>query len=127
MKEIYSQQQKAVKLSDKAIMSVIELMQDGFFQLDKDWNIVFVNKSLERISGTKREDILGKNFWEIFPAASDSNLRFWSTYHEVAEKRIPLFFEEYYPPLDVWREISAYPIEEDGIAVVLRDITERKR
>jgi PAS domain S-box len=127
MKEIYSQPPQAGNFSDKTMMGVIELMQDGFFQLDKNWNIVFVNKSLERISGTKREDILGKNFWEVFPAARDPNLRFWSAYHEVAEKRIPLFFEEYYPPLDVWREISAYPIEEDGIAVVLRDITERKR
>src|SRR6478672_751930 len=103
MKEIYSQQLQTGHFSDKAIMGVIELMQDGFFQLDKNWNIVFVNKSLERISGTKREDILGKNFWEVFPAARDQSLRFWSAYHEVADKRIPMFFEEYYPPLDVWR------------------------
>jgi PAS domain S-box-containing protein len=34
-------------------------------------------------------------------------------------------FEEYYPPLDIWFEVHAYP-SETGLSVYFRDVTQRK-
>ncbi|MFY0579538.1 PAS domain-containing protein [Cystobacter fuscus] len=42
-------------------------------------------------------------------------------------ERVPVAFEEYYAPLDLWTEVTAYPEEEGGIIVFFRDVTEKKR
>ncbi|MEP6616515.1 MAG: PAS domain S-box protein [Ginsengibacter sp.] len=126
MKENSTTPSETTSFPPMALVAVIESIQDSFFQLDKNWNIVAVNKAFEHTSKLKRSDILDKTFWEVFPVAKDPKLKYWSAYHEVAEKKIPLFFDEYYEPLDIWTEVSAYPTE-DGIAVFSRDINERKR
>ena len=40
---------------------------------------------------------------------------------------MPVQFEEYYPPLDLWVGMSVHPTSEGGLAVFFRDISERKR
>lgn len=84
---------KTVKITDNGLETflpeLLELMQDAFFQLDENWNIVRVNRNQERISQTSREDTIGKNFWQVFPAAADPNSNYWKMYHEVAEKKKP--------------------------------------
>lgn len=121
---------KTVKITDNGLETflpeLLELMQDAFFQLDENWNIVRVNRNQERISQTSREDTIGKNFWQVFPAAADPNSNYWKMYHEVAEKKEARYFEEYYEPLNVWTEVSAYPTGDGGVAVFFRDITYRK-
>ena len=113
--------------SDNIIGDLLELMQDAFFQLDNSWNIIRVNSNQEKVSQTNRKDTVGKNFWEVFPAIATPDSNYWKFYHEVKEKKEPRFFEEYYAPLNVWTEVSAYPTKDDGIAVFFRDTTNRKR
>jgi PAS domain S-box-containing protein len=105
---------------------LLELMQDAFFQLDENWNIIRVNRNQEKLSQTNRQDTLGKNFWEVFPSTADPESYYWKLYHEVVEKKEARFFEEYYAPLNLWTEVSAYPTKGGGIAVFFRDVTKRK-
>ena len=46
-------------------------------------------------------------------------------YHEAIATRRPVHFEDYYPPLLKWYEISAYP-SDAGLSVYFKDITDRK-
>src|SRR5207253_4387132 len=62
--------------------------------------------------------------WEAFPQAV--GLRFYPEYRRAVSEQIAVSFEEYYPPLQTWFEVHAYP-SPDGLSVYFRDITERKR
>jgi len=95
------------------VLEVVESMQDAFLLCDKNWNIILVNKNYEKITQTSRKDILGKNLWELFEAAKDPQLKFWSAFHGAAEKKSAVTFEEYFQQLNMWVEVSAYPTSEN--------------
>jgi PAS domain S-box-containing protein len=107
----------------------VEVLQhgDAVFVLDKDFRLVLVNENQERLSRTRREDTLGRVFWDVFPATARPDSRYWVEYHRVMEQRVPTQFDEYYAPLDLWTSVSAYPTREGGISVFFRDVTEQKR
>ncbi|HEX8226617.1 MAG TPA: PAS domain S-box protein [Candidatus Saccharimonadales bacterium] len=107
------------------VTDVLESMGDAFFMLDKNWKIVRVNKVHERVTRTKRKEIVGKSFWDIFPDTPDS--KYWIEHHKVMETRKPSHFIERYAPLDLWTETDVYPTREGGISVFFRDITAAKK
>ncbi|WP_084735940.1 PAS domain-containing protein [Cystobacter ferrugineus] len=100
---------------------------DAFFILDAEWRMIRVNRSQERLSQIPREQTLGRVFWDVFPLTRDPSSKYWTEYHRVMRERVPVAFEEYYPPLDLWTEVTAYPEEAGGIIVFFRDVTEKKR
>lgn len=115
--------EKALKERERAV-EVLEL-GDACFVLDRDWNVIFVNKNQERLSGRPRAETLGNNFWELWPETRE--LQFWDAYHRARDQREPVAFEEYFEPLELWTGVTAYPTTEGGIAVFFRDISGRKQ
>lgn len=107
----------------------LEVMEHGeaLLVLDADFRIVLVNENQERISGTRREESLGRRLWEVWPLAAHPENKYWSEYHRVMRERVPVHFEEYYAPRDLWTDVSAYPTRDGGLALFFRDISERKR
>ena len=51
---------------DQAV-GVLESIQDAFASFDREWRFVYVNAEAERLLGSRREELLGKNHWELFP------------------------------------------------------------
>ncbi|NPC86122.1 PAS domain-containing protein, partial [Pyxidicoccus fallax] len=100
---------------------------DALFVLDKDFRFVLVNENQERLSHTRRTETLGRIFWDVFPLTVRPDSRYWVEYHRVMEERVPVRFDAYYAPIDIWTSVSAYPTREGGIAVFFRDVTEEKR
>jgi len=103
---------------------ILESITDAFMALDSDWRFTYVNDQSARVMGRKREDLLGRSFWDEFPAAVGST--FERKYRRAVDERIAVTFEEFYSPLDIWVEVRAYPSKE-GLAVFYRDVTARKR
>lgn len=99
---------------------ILESIGDAFFTVDRNFIVSYWNKVAEQLLGVKREEILGRNLWEVFPDAV--NLPSYKNYKLVLEKNKPIIFEDFY---GVWLEINAYPNEE-GLTVLLRDISHRK-
>ena len=57
----------------------------------------------------RRNDLLGKNLWQEFPAAADSTSP--SIFHRAMDERIPAEFEAFYPePLNLWFSIQCQPL-----------------
>ncbi len=114
---------------EAALRKAAELLElgDAFFELDREWRFVRVNANQERLSGKRRDETLGRTFWEVWPDTAHPGDPFWDEYHRVMELRVVREFDAYYPPLDLWSAVTAYPIEEGGIAVFFRDATLRKR
>jgi len=113
---------------------LLEASVDGILAFDLDCRYVAWNKAMERISGVRREDVLGKNAFVVFPFLRETGedrcfLAALAGKTSVSDKRpytIPEtgregFFRGYYSPFrDEQNEIVG------GIAII-RDITERKR
>jgi signal transduction histidine kinase len=113
---------------DQQLVDVLETMSDAFFAVDRDWIIVRVNAEHEKKSQIKREDQLGKHLLRVFfsmPEALTSI--YWVSYHTVMEQRVPVSFEAYYPPLDLWTHVRAFPTSDGGMAVFFIDTTAQKK
>ncbi|HSJ67871.1 MAG TPA: PAS domain S-box protein [Anditalea sp.] len=116
-------QKKELEESNSKLSETLESIQDGFFALNFDWTVAYWNKEAERMLGAKREDILGKSIWESFPEAL--KLKFFNEYNRAMKDREIVNFEEYFPPLSTWFNVSAYP-SDSGITVYFKDITAYK-
>lgn len=121
---VRKQAETALQQSHEQISNILESITDAFFALDHTWNFIYVNREAEQLLRRPRDELLGQNIWAVFPEAISST--FYTMYHQVREQQGPLVFEEFYPPLETWFEVHAYP-SPDGIAVYFRDTTARKR
>lgn len=102
---------------------VFEVTTDAIMGLDRNWRFTFVNRRAKEILA--KGDLLGKNVWEEFPAALDSDFHF--NYERTMRERVPSTFEAFYPePLNQWFNILSLP-SDDGIIVFFHDITQRRR
>lgn len=103
--------------------TIFESITDAFFTVDREWRFTYVNRRSEELLRKSRDELLGHNLWEIFPAAAGTE--FDENYRYAMDTRESVSFEGYYPPLYTWFEVSAYPSDE-GLAVYYRSINERK-
>ena len=103
--------------------AVLDRVSDAFFALDRGWRFTYLNDQAERLLDRSAEDLVGESVWEEFPEAVDTT--FEEKYTEAMETQETVSFDEYYPPLDTWFEVRAYP-SETGLSVYFRDVTDRK-
>ncbi|MHB8152683.1 MAG: sensor histidine kinase [Vulcanimicrobiaceae bacterium] len=100
---------------------VLERITDGFFALDADWHIVYMNREAQRMLHTDAS-CLGKVWVDVFPLAGGT--AFEREYHRaMAEQRV-VQFVEFSRTSDSWFEVKAYP-SPDGVSVYFRDVTDR--
>ena len=124
-KNIDERKQAAEKL-DKAYqekINILESIGDAFFTLNKDWVLTYLNKETEKVLHRKRDTLIGKNLWDEYPDAIETD--FYRQYHKAAKTQENLTFEEFYPALKVWLEVTVYP-SSTGLSVYFKDITLRK-
>ena len=119
--------EEELRRSQKQMLTIFESITDAFFSVNKSWYVMYLNPRSDTFLAKvnkRREDLWGKNWWNEFPASSDSvaykALHRAMAAHEFAE------FEEYNSALNSWLQVRAYPAE-DGLAIYMQDISERKR
>ena len=113
-------QETANRRADRILNSI----SDSFMALDHEWRFTYVNPPAEALLHRRRDDLLGRVIWDEFPAAIGSQFDY--AYHRVMDHHESATFEEYYPPLDRWFEVHAYP-SDGGLAIYFRDISERRQ
>lgn len=106
--------------AERQRLDVFEKISDAFFALDAGWNFTYMNQQAGVLLERPRDSLLGRNVWSEFPEAVGSE--FHRQYQQAAESRQTSRFQAFYPPLDKWFDVSAYPIH-DGLAVYFRDVT----
>ena len=123
--------EEELKESSRRTENILESITDEFFAVDREWRFTYVNeralRSIHTLKGDEeltREELLGKNLWEVVPEVVGSV--FDHKYHEAMGEQEPVEFEAYSPWSNRWGEVRACPSEE-GLLVYARDITERKR
>lgn len=118
------QHEKKLKDYGQRISNILESITDGFYTLDRNWIVRYWNREAERLLKISKEEIIGKNLWDVFKEFLD--LKLYSSYHNVMNNRETVLVEEYFPSLNRWFEVNAYP-SEDGISVYFKDVTEKRQ
>lgn len=112
-----------------------EKMMDGFAyskilvdDAGKPVDFVFleVNDAFERLTGLKKEKVLGKKATEVLTGAEADVAEWISAFGEVALTAKSVQFERFARPLGKWYNVSAYSPEKDYFVALFEDITERK-
>ncbi|MGM1057304.1 MAG: PAS domain S-box protein [Bacteroidota bacterium] len=114
---------EALELAYKEKNNILESIGDAFFSVSSDWVVTYWNKEAETFLGRKRDDIVGNNLWDLFSEAIDSN--FYRQYHKAMETGKTVNFEEYYPTVEKWFEVTVYP-SNSGLSIYFKDVTLRK-
>jgi PAS domain S-box-containing protein len=118
--------ERELRDSNERITNILESISDAFVVLDREWRFTYVNPQAEYIvrpPHRSREQLLGSNFWEDFPDLVGTPLE--TNFRRAVAEKVKVDFEIFYPPLDSWFHIRAYP-GRDGLSVYFLDITVQK-
>lgn len=113
-----------MKVPEINMLEIFERITDGFFSLNENWCLTYINEAAGRLLFRNRRDLIGKNIWTEFPQSI--GLPFYEQYQRAMSEQVPVCFDAYFHPLDTWFEVSAYP-SVSGLSVFFKDITEKKR
>lgn len=116
--------EEALQASHDRLTRVLESITDAFFSLDRDFRLTYINHEAERMFRRPRQDLLGRNLWEVFPEAIGT--QFQREFERALAERRTVHFEEFYPAFERWCSVHAYPCLE-GLSVYFQDVTDRKR
>jgi PAS domain S-box-containing protein len=107
---------------NRLLDDVLRNFPEGFYVLDPDWRIIYLNPAVAQSLGKTPDELLGVVIWEEFPEReADSRAlleRALATHSTISVTT--------HDQRGFWRESTVFPVEE-GLAVISRDVTERKR
>ncbi|MGE5604905.1 MAG: PAS domain S-box protein [Bacteroidota bacterium] len=109
--------------SKQQLSDILENITDAFFILDDQWRFIYINHKAERLWKQNKDELIAKIIWETFPHTLKSN--YYQQFQQAQEKFRAVHFEDFWPTINRWVEVHAYPSPE-GLSVYLRDISERK-
>ena len=119
-----NQARAALQESARTMTNILEKTTDGFFAVDSEWKLTYVNAEAEAMVGRKRDELLGGLLWERFPELVGSLSQ--ENYEKVMAERVAIEFEANDSSGKTWYEVHAYP-SNGGVSVFFRDISERKK
>lgn len=111
--------------SEAGLATILDGIGEGFYAVDRDWRIILFNGEAGRHFRCAPEDLLGRILWEAFPGARETALG--RLFLKVMEDRETIRSEtESVIFGGRWLAYRLFPLG-DGMGIVFRDITDRKR
>jgi len=112
--------------------STLDSTIDGVVVLDTDFNVLFINKTVEKWTGKKKDEILGKHCRKVAPSLNCDEVcppkkTFEDGQSHVSENKITTA-----DGVEIFQLVSSSPLKNDsgeivGCVEVIKDVTERKR
>lgn len=116
---------RAANDSHTYLSTILDGIGEGFYAVDGEWRITRFNSEAARHFGRSPADVIGRVLWDVFPGARDTGLG--QLFLDTMAKREPVKAEtESVVFAGRWLAYRLFPLE-DGLGVVFRDITDRKR
>jgi PAS domain S-box-containing protein len=119
--------EEALRKSEEKYHNFLENLADGVFVLDHAWRYVFVNDAACGLVQLTRNELLGNKITDLFPGIEHT--RFFHAYKNTMETGHTNELEAAFPRPDGtqgYYNVRASVVPE-GIVVVARDVTDRKR
>lgn len=110
------------RATQDSVGRALRYMSDGFFALDADWRITFVNVEAERLLGVSRK-ALGRVLWDVVPGSVLPRLE--TRFRRAAGEGTPTGFDLRWPTDERWYHMRLVPMP-DGLMVYGTDITEQR-
>jgi PAS domain S-box-containing protein len=104
--------------------TILGSISDAFVVLDREWRYISLNTQAERYFSCRRDDLLGRSVWEVFPQLVGTP--FEHEYRRAMAEDAPVQFEARSPVTGRWLEVHAYP-SSDGLSVLFQDVTARRQ
>ena len=120
----HNQSTQMVRQREQQLQTILDCVTDAIVEVDSNWQFTLVNHQAEELYEMDEEYLLGQDFWEVFSEALDT--RFEAEYRQVMETREPTSFIEYFPRLNGWFDIEAYPKPDGGIGLYFVEVTEQR-
>ena len=114
----------ALRESEERMRDILESINDAFYAVDREWRFTYVNRKTEELWGRKREDLMGKVYWDEFPNIVGSEP--YRAHMMAMEGRIPIRLETMDALNRHWLEISIFPTSDGGLSIYFRDVSDRK-
>jgi PAS domain S-box-containing protein len=120
---------------DNQFKSLLDNMLDGcvFFRIVEDESgglgdleYLDVNCAFEKLTGLKRENIIGKRVSEVMPSIKKLNAGLLESYRSVTDSGKLAFLEVFLESLKIWLKIIAYSPQKGFFVSIFEDFTERK-
>ena len=115
----------ALREQERQASALLENINEGFIVLDAAWRFAYVNAAFEALTGSRRDDLMGKNHWDTYPTTVGTPLE--AAYRRAAAEGVTVDLEHLYGPWDRWFAMKAYPAPGGGLCVQVRDVTFAKR
>lgn len=124
-----------VRRSEARYRRILETIEDGYYEMDLEGNVLFANDALARIFGlAKREEIVGLNYRQILEESmADRGQSVFRTVYETGQA-IPIYDFVIRDQIGGKRCVTASisPMIEEGPEIIgfrgiCRDVTERRR
>ena len=126
--------EEALRQSEEKYRTILETIQEGYFEVDLNGNFTFFNDSMCRLTGCSKEELMGMNhrqftneetakevfqaFNKVYTTGEPSKGFDWQIIRKDGDKR---YIEA---SISLLKDSSGKPI---GFKGIIRDITERKR
>jgi len=106
------------------VQNLINNFTDGFILIDRSYSILGANARASEILG--KPELLDNNpkiLWDVFPEAINSIFHEKYEFAFIENENVKIV--EFYPPLNRWFEVAAYPFQ-NNLTVFFKDITAAK-
>lgn len=110
--------------ANRRISRILRSIAEGFFVVDTDDRLTYVNDRALDLWQMSREELIGRVVWEVLP--DTINERFRIEYIKAVQQQGSTSFEAFFAPLGKWFSTDLHPFEK-GVSVYFRDVTERRR
>jgi PAS domain S-box-containing protein len=119
--------EKALRQGEKKYKKLANSITDPFFAVDSTLKITYLNKASEKIMGLRGAEAVGRHIFEVFDKTKTAR-KAADIFLEVMRTKNPRTFLSSLPKADntILFEIEVYPTG-NGIAVLAKDVTERKK
>lgn len=91
-----------------------------------DYIFLDVNTGFERLTGLKKEMVIGQRVTQVLPGIINPDFDWIKTFGKVALKGKSVQFEQYFKPLGRWFSISAFSVKEGYFRTLFLDSTSFK-
>lgn len=102
----------------------VSLYEGGLHDAIDQYKLIDINHSYEALTGLKKEEILGKSFFDVY---KKSGLMESEDLNQIIRTGEPVRYESTQNKTDKFYEIIGFRPKENQLAVILNDITKRKR
>lgn len=113
---------KRIKEAFESRNELVESIGDSFYALDNNFIVTYWNNVIEKISGIKREHIIGKRIYGFVDIVND---QFNSAFEIALRENKAQYFETYDQRINAWQEVMIYPAN-GGLSAIIKDISDRK-